>query len=449
MHIFRHTSSVSMFRHACHTLPTTRSYATLTRRFRTVKTQEWQTKKKELSIPNFNVSHPAVFKGAFDDIPATEKWFTKNGTFRYPSELNMKYLKQYGDAIVPLEVTRAKDDAGKNETFERFEAPLSLLLQHMSSTGVQVSRLYLAQHELADLPAVLQEDLPTPTTFLSHLNARGDIYASSLWMGKPPTRTPLHRDPNPNLFVQLAGKKTIRLMKPEVGAMVYARVRQQIHGAGGKANMRGEEMMQGSEMEALETAVWGGDEAGMDGVPGLEATLRSGDALYIPLGWWHAVRGIGRGANASVSLYIERRIGKMLIVMFGPTGGSAEHTVRCYSWTRCVVHGLTKAVYLTSTLTVTSDPSTHVPIDLVPGTISTSLITLSIPISASLSSESHSSSAISVMLFLADTQSPVSQINLHFIGLILKCLPTIPRMVYAVLLIGISASNVVDLEVAR
>jgi ribosomal protein L16 Arg81 hydroxylase len=117
-------------------------------------------------------------------------------------------------------------------------------------------------------------------------------------MGRPPTRTPLHRDPNPNLFVQLAGKKTIRLMKPEVGRFLYESVRQKVHGAGGDANMRGEEMMQGGEMEGLENAVWDKDVKGdVAAATGVETTLRSGDALYIPYGWWHAVRGVGHGVT--------------------------------------------------------------------------------------------------------------------------------------------------------
>lgn len=297
----------------------------LDRRFHLLGHKEYLDKKKQLSITNFDSDYPAVFKEAFLDIPAVGKWFQKlrktqegltnekyqkheterdelHDTSRYPQELNTAYLEQFGDAIVPLELTRASANSNsRNETFERFEAPLSLLLQHMSAAETQDTSLYLAQHSLADLPAPLQEDLPTPSFFLSHLNARGDIYASSLWMGRPPTRTPLHRDPNPNLFVQLAGKKTVRLMQPEVGRMVYENVRQKVHGAGGDANIRGEEMMQGGEMEGLENAVWNNDvEEDMAGVTGVETTLSSGDALYIPYGWWHAIRGVGKGANASV-----------------------------------------------------------------------------------------------------------------------------------------------------
>jgi hypothetical protein len=287
------------------------------KRFSDVRQVGFKIRKNKLEFgEGFSANEPAVYRNTIDedrgihDIPAAKKWFTSNGTFRYPSELNKDYLEQYGDAIVPLELTRPSEDS-QTQTFDRFEAPLSLLLAHMSAPEPQETRLYLAQHSLADLPEALRVDLPTPWAFLSHLSGRGDdaaadIYASSLWMGRPPTRTPLHRDPNPNLFLQLAGKKTIRLMRPEVGRTVYEAVRNQMRQGRGDANMRGEEMMQGKELEMLEKAVWGGEEKDDDDLSqnfavGWEATLRSGDALYIPVGWWHAVHGFGKGVNASVS----------------------------------------------------------------------------------------------------------------------------------------------------
>lgn len=254
-----------------------------------------------LSTPAFDATKPAVFRSAFADYPAKKKWFTSsNEPSGYPQELNMAYLEKHGDATVTLEVTRPFTRCQQNETFDRIEAPFSLLLAHISAAEEHELRLYLAQHSLEDLPAELNKDLPTPLAFLSHLKARGDIYASSLWMGSPPTRTPLHRDPNPNLFVQLAGKKKFRIMRPDIGRSIFERVSQRIRGVAGDANMRGAEMMQGREMEGLEAAVWSEDKYLLDGQEGWETTVTSGDALYIPLGWWHAVRGFGEGANASV-----------------------------------------------------------------------------------------------------------------------------------------------------
>ncbi|KAF2472160.1 Clavaminate synthase-like protein [Lindgomyces ingoldianus] len=251
--------------------------------------------------PKIDLAEPAILPGRFRSIPAISKWFTP-----YPSkkgdsgfhELNVSYLTQHGDTIVPLELTQVSSSPSNDlqiSSFERFEAPLSLLLSYIKSTQDSSTNLYLAQCSLDNLPVDLQADLPTPS--LISVMGRGDIYGSSLWLGQPPTRTPLHRDPNPNVFVQLAGKKVIRLMKPDAGNWLYERLRV----GDGHANMRGDEMMVGTEMERLEAAVWR-DEGVVDKyVKGWEAELGSGDLLYIPLGWWHAVRGIGKGINGSAN----------------------------------------------------------------------------------------------------------------------------------------------------
>jgi hypothetical protein len=246
-----------------------------------------------------NLREPVVYNGLCADSPALSKWFIPSAKDSSLCELNTAYLEAHGSTIVPLELTRSQATSNESEnraSFERFEAPLSLLLSHMTSSDRSLS-LYLAQCALDDLPTSLQADLPTPKLLSTLGHGRVDIYGSSLWMGRPPTKTPLHRDPNPNLFVQLAGRKVVRLIEPERGRRLYERTR-----AGtGHAHMRGDEMMAGPEMDRLEAAVWGdgiGDEQDASGV---EATLESGDALLIPLGWWHAVHGVGESPNASVN----------------------------------------------------------------------------------------------------------------------------------------------------
>lgn len=265
-------------------------------------------------------------------MPAIAKWFMPS------AELNTAYLDQHSDTLVTLELTRPAPTVAEPATFDRFQAPLALLLTYMAAPEPPSARMYLAQHSLADLPAPLQADLPTPA--LVATLGRGDVYASSLWMGRPPTCTPLHRDPNPNLFVQLAGTKTVRLLRPDLGRAVYERARAQTQaqvGRGGRANMRGEEMMVGGEMEALEDAIWGHGDAGM-AVQGVEAQLDPGDGLYIPLSWWHAVRGTGVGANASVgrSHLPDCKTNHMLTRNDRQIGGSDEASNGKAS--RCVAH---------------------------------------------------------------------------------------------------------------
>jgi hypothetical protein len=184
--------------------------------------------------------------------------------------------------------------------FARASAPLSLLLdylspatgrEHLPSDPTGAASLYLAQCPIDLLPLALQADLPTPS-LLSQPTKR-DIYNTSLWLGLAPTSTPLHRDPNPNLFVQLAGTKTVRLYPPDVGAEIYAAAAR----PGRKGRVRGEEMMVGPERCALEDVVWGPRAVG----GGWEAEVRAGMGVFVPLGWWHSVRGVGKGVIASVS----------------------------------------------------------------------------------------------------------------------------------------------------
>ncbi|KAF2196846.1 Clavaminate synthase-like protein [Delitschia confertaspora ATCC 74209] len=273
----------------------------------------------------FTLGTPVILRNHSRSISAIEKWFIPSNDNSSTKELNISYLEQYDSAIVPLELTRSTAGPGTpsgpatTTSFERLEAPLSLFLTFTSAQGQldqnhdpgSETRLYLAQHSLGDLPLGLRTDLePVPELVLKA--GKGDIYGSSLWLGRPPTRTPLHRDPNPNLFLQLAGEKVVRLMRPEIGRAVYERIRQEVSEMGGdtvgSANIRGEEMMVGEEQERIEEAVWGDSKEekhgeGEEGEEGWEAKLESGDALFIPLGWWHSVRGVGRGVTGSVNYW--------------------------------------------------------------------------------------------------------------------------------------------------
>jgi len=140
---------------------------------------------------------------------------------------------------------------------------------------------------------------------------KGDIYDSSIWLGLAPTHTPLHRDPNPNLFVQLAGRKVVRVFEPAIGRELFAQA-----GSGGVR--LGEEMMAGEGRAALDAVVWDDleleweqqkqeqkqqhDDVKVNGIMvGYEAVLDAGDGMFIPKGWWHSIKGVGDGIVGSVN----------------------------------------------------------------------------------------------------------------------------------------------------
>jgi hypothetical protein len=255
-------------------------------------------------------------------FPAAEKWFTlgacaygdtkgdKTAQALIPS---FEYLSTFGTAVLPYELItdnakKAVDSSGQNrnhqliaqllehapnQTFHRFNAPLSLFLEACKSTSPP-SKLYIAQAQINTLPKQLQDDLPTPR--IVKAAGKGDLYDANIWLGTPPTYTPLHKDPNPNLFVQLASNKCVRLFPPYVGRTIFYDVQQKI-GQRTSASFRGNEMMEGPEREALHEAVWG------DSVlqNGFEALVKPGDALFIPKGWWHSIKSVGPHVTASVN----------------------------------------------------------------------------------------------------------------------------------------------------
>ncbi|KAJ5380954.1 uncharacterized protein N7496_003382 [Penicillium cataractarum] len=296
----------------------------LTRPYRTLEAIQYvdvDTFRQQYFAPE----HPVVLPRAqFRDLPAVKNWFestnTRPSATSHPTtRLNLEYLEKHAaDAFVPLELTElavSSSCGNKNGnmsqqatasdvvSFRQFHAPVTLFLEWMrtAETSPQSTRLYLAQCQLLDLPQVLRDDFPTPDIVAKA--GKGDIYDTNVWIGHPPTYTPLHRDPNPNLFVQLAGRKVVRLLAPSEGQALFSSIRRQLGKSGGKdaAAMRGEEMMQGQERVLLDERVWGDSaSAGSEG-SGYEAHLEAGDGLFIPKGWWHSIKGVGEGVTASVN----------------------------------------------------------------------------------------------------------------------------------------------------
>ncbi|KAJ5882132.1 uncharacterized protein N7529_000804 [Penicillium soppii] len=241
----------------------------------------------------FQPEQPAILpRATFTDLPAINRWFKPSPTNN--SSLNTSYLREHGaDAFVPLELT---ESATEGQSFRAFHAPLSLFLDWIDTETTPTTRLYLAQCQLLDLPPILRADFPTPS--LVSRAGKGDVYDTNVWIGHPPTYTPLHKDPNPNMFVQLAGQKVVRLLAPKEGHAIFAAVRGQLGKSGSQeaAAFRGEEMMQGDERALLDEMVWG-----KAAESGFEARLGAGDGLFIPKGWWHSIKGIGEGVTGSVN----------------------------------------------------------------------------------------------------------------------------------------------------
>ncbi|KAI0453876.1 Clavaminate synthase-like protein [Xylaria acuta] len=237
-----------------------------------------------------------------------ETWFAGPGDAEEAPVSFGHKLASSADAVVSYELITSSphssyDALANRSRFLQFDAPLSLIIQasrYNQGTDYpphRMKQLYIAQSDIRSLPPALAEDLPVPE-IVKHAG-KGDIYSSSIWLGLQPTYTPLHRDPNPNLFCQLAGSKHVRLMRPWVGQSVFRGIRRLL-GAPGSSRLRGPEMMDGPELDGLHRAVWV-DDRDNTASEIWEAVLDPGDALFIPQGWWHSVRSVGNEAELNAS----------------------------------------------------------------------------------------------------------------------------------------------------
>lgn len=235
----------------------------------------------------YELMYPQLREGA-GDVVSQFMDFLEAGSDKNAGETLARALASHLRQQLLVAGAEPRGAGAQQQRLLRFDAPLALLiaaLRYNSQTEPpsRLRQLYIAQSSLADLPDELSRDLPTPRLVAEA--GKGDTYASSVWLGLEPTYTPLHRDPNPNLFVQLRGSKSVRLLPPQEGEAVFRDVQARLGRWGGNSRIRGAEMMEGPERELLRDVVW--EEPGR---PLQEARLGPGDALFIPKGWWHSVR---------------------------------------------------------------------------------------------------------------------------------------------------------------
>ncbi|KAJ7702260.1 hypothetical protein B0H17DRAFT_1004158 [Mycena rosella] len=212
--------------------------------------------------------------------------------------------------LVPVEVGadyRAPDWSQRLVPFDAFLAALD------ADVTSGEAPLYLAQHDLllqfpalrADIavPDYVYADLPRPPGCAPPANPEQLVV--NVWMGPKGTVSPAHTvRPLPFLsfFLQIAGHKTVWAAPPACRAAldappggntarvdvfapdcaVYPKFAALVAGAGARVD---------------------GDRARVDGNAtsgAMSATLAPGDVLYLPAGWWHAMRAEERSCSVSM-----------------------------------------------------------------------------------------------------------------------------------------------------
>ncbi|KAK4454382.1 hypothetical protein QBC34DRAFT_471270 [Podospora aff. communis PSN243] len=227
-----------------------------------------------------------------------------------------------GRRLVPIELGRSYVDINWTQRLLPFRTFLHTYIDPPPTPTNQNPNptAYLAQHQLFTQLTSLRNDILIPdycyTVPPGHptdpaLN-QPELDAPQLnaWFGPASTITPLHTDPYHNLLVQVVGRKYVRLYSPRETGRLRPR------GKEGGVEMGNTSLFDVGVLEGWDEVPEGGGEEGIGGqvgevveegggveefkkVPYVECILEEGDTLYIPIGWWHYVRGLSVSFSVS------------------------------------------------------------------------------------------------------------------------------------------------------
>jgi hypothetical protein len=190
------------------------------------------------------------------------------------------FRERFGEREVEVMMGRDADPLCDTH-FDDFRAKTRLrdFCDRVTSTA-PTNDFYLAAHNRStNGPALreLLEDVALPHPYLE--SRPDDCGWTSLWFGPPGTVTPLHHDTANVFFCQVYGRKRFRILSPfELGILDGIR-----HGA-----------YSSFDADAFDPA----QSPAPGGALVREVVLSPGEALFLPVGYWHQVRAL----DVSISL---------------------------------------------------------------------------------------------------------------------------------------------------
>jgi hypothetical protein len=212
-------------------------------------------------------NRPVVLGNVVGEWPATKKWSPEY----LLEKLGDRAVEYQGDRTSAADFEMAKDRHKRSSSFAEFMGLIS---------GGKDNDFYITAYNSAvnqDALKPLSDDLGTLDEYLRHEGGRME---AMFWIGPKNTFTPLHHDLTNNLLVQFVGRKRVFLVSPGETPRLYNDVHV---------------FSRVGDLTAVDFATY----PLMNGVGFQEIILNPGDALFIPIGWWHQVTSLDFSVSAT------------------------------------------------------------------------------------------------------------------------------------------------------
>jgi Cupin-like domain len=219
----------------------------------------------------YSANMPVVVFDLFHDCRARSLW-----TPQYLS-------RTFGDQTVEVMMSRATDPTyemnyGAHRELVRFSDYIKIL-----ESGGETNDYYLvANNHLLENPAFasLYSDFDWPPYLDPSIRDKGVFF----WFGPAGTITPLHHDECNILLAQIRGRKLVKLISPDFTPRLYNRV-----GCFSEVDAENPDFKRHPKF---------------DGIDVYNVILHPGEALFIPVAWWHYVRSLDLTISLSFSNFI-------------------------------------------------------------------------------------------------------------------------------------------------
>jgi hypothetical protein len=225
--------------------------------------------EKELFEDYFLANRPVIVTDMADNWPAMKKW-------------SPQYLKtQFGDVEVEVQYGRGNDqNYEQNKLKYRRKMSLGAFVDAVQAAGASNDLYMTANNEAlktGPLASLLKDIGPLPPYLVpERLNL--DTF---LWFGPAGTVTPLHHDTVHLFHLQVVGRKRWRFISPMQTPLVY-----NFNQVFSQVDLEAPNLAR-FPLFAKTTIV--------------DAVVEPGEAIFLPLAWWHHVRSMDTCISLSFS----------------------------------------------------------------------------------------------------------------------------------------------------